>query len=446
VLTLELASADRDTAEVSNPYVAYSYAYPHKSAYGPLEPAIPLGPLWRGERRDALFLYVHLPFCEMRCGFCNLFTRAQADHDFVDAYLDKLEQQAQTISELLGDFAMARFAVGGGTPTYLTPRQLERLFDMVQRHLGVMPARLPTSVETSPKTATADGLAVLRARGVQRVSIGVQSFAEAEAHALGRPQSAVEVHAALERLRSFPILNIDLIYGHPAQTVASVLRSVRAALQYQPAELFLYPLYVRPGTGLGRQGLEPCEAGRTLDQYRAARDLLRAAGYDQISMRCFRAAAAATPEGPAYCCQRDGMVGLGCGARSYTAAVHYAGRFAVEAAAVQRLIDDWIAQPREALRCATWGLRLSADERRRRFVIQSLLQRDGLNRDAFQQTFGLPVEVCFPKLLHWEEQGFLTLTGGCWTVTERGLECSDYLGPALYSAACRAALEAFVVR
>jgi coproporphyrinogen III oxidase-like Fe-S oxidoreductase len=444
VRTLEMAPADSGRTDGGDPYVAYSYAYPHKSAYGPLEPPVLLESLWRGERRDALFLYVHLPFCEMRCGFCNLFTRAHADHDLVEAYLGQLEQQTQTVADLLGDFAVARFAVGGGTPTYLTPRQLERLFDMVQRHLGVTAARLPTSVETSPKTATAERLAVLRARGVRRVSIGVQSFDEAEAHAMGRPQAAGEVHTALERLRSFAVLNIDLIYGHPAQTVASVLRSVHAALQYQPAELFLYPLYVRAETGLGRQGLKRCEAGHTLGQYRAARDLLCAAGYEQISMRCFRAAGAATAEGPAYCCQRDGMIGLGCGARSYTHAIHYASRFAVEAVSVQRLIEDWLAQPPEALRYASWGLRLSEDERRRRFVIQSLLQRNGLSRDAFQQTFGLPVEVCFPELVRWEEQEFLTLIDGSWTATRRGLEYSDYLGPALYSAACRAALEAFV--
>src|SRR5512134_3564067 len=86
-----------------SPYAGYTYAYPHKTAYRPLERAEPLRRVWSDERRDALFLYVHIPFCEMRCGFCNLFTQAQPREDFVAAYLKTLQRQAERVASAIGD-------------------------------------------------------------------------------------------------------------------------------------------------------------------------------------------------------------------------------------------------------------------------------------------------------------------------------------------------------
>ena len=114
---------------------------------------------------------------------------------------------------------------------------------------------MPLSVETSPATATPDRLAVLAAHGVHRVSIGVQSFLDAEAHAAGRPQRRAEVERGAGRASAtagFPVLNLDLIYGIPGQTPQTWRDSLRAALAWQPEELYLYPLYVRPLTGLGQ--------------------------------------------------------------------------------------------------------------------------------------------------------------------------------------------------
>src|SRR5262249_2961118 len=152
---------------------------------------------------------------------------------------------------------------------------------MAEHTLGADLHAIPVAVETSPATAEPDKLALLRDRGVKRVSLGVQSFDEAEVAAAGRPQKTADVEAALDRLRAagFPTLNLDLIYGLPGQTVASWLASVRAALRWRPEELYLYPLYVRPLTGLGlsRHGWEDLRP----DCYREARALLQDAGYVQ---------------------------------------------------------------------------------------------------------------------------------------------------------------------
>lgn len=129
--------------------------------------------------------------------------------------------------------------------------------------MGADLSAVPLSVETSPSTATADRLAVLADRGTTRVSIGVQSFVDAEARAAVRPQHRSEVEAALGRIREagIPVLNIDLIYGIEGQTEDTWRTSLDAALAWSPEELYLYPLYVRPLTGLGRLGAAAQEAG-----------------------------------------------------------------------------------------------------------------------------------------------------------------------------------------
>ena len=111
------------------PYQHYVYAYPHKTAYRPLpRERASLRELWADEPKEALSLYFHIPFCEVRCGFCNLFTRIGAPDGLATAYLDALERQAAAVREALGDTARyANAAFGGGTPTFLQAAELERL-------------------------------------------------------------------------------------------------------------------------------------------------------------------------------------------------------------------------------------------------------------------------------------------------------------------------------
>jgi oxygen-independent coproporphyrinogen-3 oxidase len=414
-------------------YEGYAYAYPHKTAYRPLRPPVPLREAWAGERRDALFLYLHVPFCEMRCGFCNLFTLTRPKDGLADAYLAALRRQAVRVRDALDGANFARVAVGGGTPTFLDAGQLAGLFDVAEHTLGADLHAVPVAVETSPATAAPDKLALLRDRGVKRVSLGVQSFVEAEVAAAGRPQKTADVEAALDRLRAagFPTLNLDLIYGLPGQTVASWLASVRAALRWRPEELYLYPLYVRPLTGLGRSrhGWEDLRP----DCYREARALLQDAGYVQVSMRMFRGRHAPAEDGPVYCCQEDGMVGVGCGARSYTRALHYATEYAVRAPGIRELLADYVARTDEAFDRADFGFRLGPEEQRRRYVIQSLLSGEGLVLTAYRARFGTEALDDLPELGELEPLGLAARDAGRLRLTAAGVERSDTLGPWLYS-------------
>ncbi|MGE3819264.1 MAG: STM4012 family radical SAM protein [Isosphaeraceae bacterium] len=432
---------DARTPLDDSPYQGYLYSYPHKTSYRPLDPPVALGPLWEAERRDALFLYVHIPFCGMRCGFCNLFTRAGASEDAVARYLAALTRQARRVREALGDARFARFALGGGTPTYLDARSLDTVLDLAERVMGADLRAVPASVEVSPETVDAEKLNSLVTRGVDRISIGVETFDDAEASAVFRPQSVATVEKALDLIREAgpSILNVDLIYGLPGQSVASWVRSVDRALRRRPEELYLYPLYVRPLTGLERSGKSWDDL--RLACHREGRDLLISEGYEQVSMRMFRRIDAVEEAGPTYSCQDDGMVGLGCGARSYTQDLHYATEYAVAAKGVRAILDDYASRPDVRFDFADYGRRLGPEDQRRRFVLQGLLTCEGLNLASYEARFGASALDDLPELTTLVHLGLADLTAGVLRLSERGLERSDAVGPWLISEAVRQASE-----
>ncbi len=447
--TPELQAWEKELS--SAPYRSYLYSYPHKTAYRELSPPLSLEQLWAQERLESYFLYMHIPFCAARCGFCNLFTLPDKRLDVHKEYVDALERQAQEWAPLMQGTPFSRFAIGGGTPTLLAPDQLERLFNIAERVMGANLQETSISVETSPDTVTRDRLDILKSRGVDRVSMGIQSFIEAESKAIYRPQDPDLARQALELLSEyqFPLLNVDLIYGLPGQTVDSWLYSVNEALQYAPGEIFIYPLYVRENTILkpGQTGLEH---DIRMELYEAARERLKQAGYIQYSMRRFAKPFHTDKVLLPYSCQEEGMVGLGCGARSYTRHVHYASRYGVSSAATRSIIADYVSAERHDL--ADYGFVLNDQESRRRFVLKALLHREGLEQSAYVERFAsLPMED-LPELkqLIWTGMAVIEAVSSddsarlnVLRLTDRGMALSDSIGDWLISPEVYALMEGY---
>jgi oxygen-independent coproporphyrinogen-3 oxidase len=296
------------------------------------------------------------------------------------------------------------------------------------------------SVETSPETALPDRLAVLVGGGADRISIGVQSFVAAECRAVNRPQDPADVHRALAAIKAArpATLNIDLMYGLPGQTAASLDHTLAETLAYAPEELYLYPLYVRPLTTLGKK---PAPADDRVALYDHARAALLAAGYAQVSLRMFRRGGGGTP---AYCCQDDGMIGLGCGARSYARALHYSTEWAVGARSVRDIIDRWVERDDAAFAVADYGIALSVDEQRRRWLLLSLLSDAGLDLAAYRDRFAGDALAHFPALAELEARGWAT-RGATLALTPAGLARADAIGPALFSPDVRARMQEFAL-
>ena len=422
-----------------NPYIQYMYSYPHKTAYRSLS-GVSLkdyAPLLKGSGHG---LYLHIPFCQAKCGYCNLFSVTGQKEEKIERYLDTVERQSQQYQSLLAPYQteFSELVIGGGTPLLLSEWQLLRMFALLEKYFTFQKGR-ELIIETAPNQTDAKRLSILKQAKVTRVSMGIQSFSDQELRVLGRQHSAQRAREALALLKSyhFPCINVDFIYGIPGQSTEGLLASLKEALTYKPDEIFLYPLYIRDGVRMQRQLFEGkemvLEPEAALIQYREARDYLCAEGYRQDSMRRFvkgRAKRGYTE------CGMGTSLALGCGGRSYLGNLHFCTPYGVTQKDCLRQLEDY--EHTIDFGKITHGICLTSEELSRRWVIRHLLIRPGLEMKRYQEQFGRQAEEDFPILMQWKEEKYLKEvlegTRRYLTLTEKGMELSDYLGPQLISA------------
>ena len=415
-------------------YVSYMYSYPHKTAYRTLTPPVSLSPyLERLEGREAS-LYFHIPFCAHKCGYCNLFSQQCCDAERISLYLHTMRRQAEQLSVAAQGLKFTSFAVGGGTPLILDEGQLEELFCLAEL-FGVHPSRVFTSVETSPEYTQKSVLRQLRARGVERLSMGVQSFNETELKKLKRRPGLGTVVGALENIveAGFPQFNLVLIYGIEGQTVESFMRSLNTALTYRPNELFIYPLYVRPGTRINVRSTD--DIGYAI--YKSARELLVGQGFVQTSMRRFVRRETTETE---FSCGDEVMLSCGAGGRSYLGNLHYATPYAVRQQAIADEIDHYIRTT--DFMTAANGFLLSTEEMQIRFIIKNLMYHRGVDLAEYEKRFGeKPDRNLFRE---FTDRGWIEETGRIVRLTEEGMAYSDYIGQAFISPVVRKLMSEYV--
>ena len=415
-------------------YVSYMYSYPHKTAYRTLTPPVSLSPyLERLEGREAS-LYFHVPFCAHKCGYCNLFSQQCCDAERISLYLHTMRRQAEQLSVAAQGLKFTSFAVGGGTPLILDEGQLEELFCLAEL-FGVHPSRVFTSVETSPEYTQKSVLRQLRARGVERLSMGVQSFNETELKKLKRRPGLGTVVGALENIveAGFPQFNLDLIYGIEGQTVESFMSSLNTALTYRPNELFIYPLYVRPGTRIDVRSTD--DIGYAI--YKSARELLVGQGFVQTSMRRFVRRETTETE---FSCGDEVMLSCGAGGRSYLGNLHYATPYAVRQQAIADEIDHYIRTT--DFMTAANGFLLSTEEMQIRFIIKNLMYHRGVDLAEYEKRFGeKPDRNLFRE---FTDRGWIEETGRIVRLTEEGMAYSDYIGQAFISPVVRKLMSEYV--
>jgi len=198
-------------------------------------------------RRSGLVrhLYVHLPFCAHRCGYCDFVTvvgRRGEHAAYVDALLTEFEQERWRLAE-----GVETAFLGGGTPTFTETAALERI-------LSSLPVVEELTVEANPETVTPELAALLRRRGVNRVSLGAQTFQPRLLQVLERVAGPDDVRRAVYRLRDagFDNISLDLIYGIPGQTAADLERDLAEAIGLAPEHLSAYELEAKPGTRFTR--------------------------------------------------------------------------------------------------------------------------------------------------------------------------------------------------
>jgi putative oxygen-independent coproporphyrinogen III oxidase len=206
-------------------------------------------------------LYVHLPFCVHRCGYCDFVTavgRREEHGAYADALLAELEQERRRLAA-----RVETVFVGGGTPTFTEPAALARV-------LGALPRADELTVEANPETVTPELAALLRRSGVSRISVGAQSFRPHLLETLERVAGPDDVRRAVHTLRDagFDNVSLDLIYGIPGQSPADLEADLADAIALEPEHLSCYELEAKPGTRFTyAHGEELCRQAEAMEGY-----------------------------------------------------------------------------------------------------------------------------------------------------------------------------------
>ena len=281
-------------------------------------------------------IYLHVPFCTVRCGYCdfNTYTATElgpvggAKGASVATFVDAAIAELDLADEVLGAAPpVSTVFVGGGTPTLLPPEDLVRFLDAVRARWGLAPDAEVTT-EANPDSVTADSLRTLAEGGFTRVSLGMQSAVPEVLSTLDRTHDPVNVARAVTAARSAGLaVSLDLIYGTPGETLDQWRASLETALSLEPDHLSAYALTVEDGTKLAarvRRGELPTPTGDDeADKYELADELLAAAGYDWYEISNWsRTEAGRCRHNEAYW-RSDDWWGVGPGAHSHVAGVRW---------------------------------------------------------------------------------------------------------------------------
>lgn len=367
-----------------------------------------------------LSLYIHIPFCAGKCRYCGFYSTPYSSGR-ADEFLSGLQNEA---SRYRNDFSHRSFTsiyIGGGTPTVLSPSQLELLICVIAEYFPI-DDHAEFTIEANPNSVTSGKLSLLLAQGVNRLSLGVQSFSDRILQFLGRLHTGEQAADTfrLARIAGFGNIGIDLIYGIPGQTTTDWESTLGAAITLKPEHISVYSLSVDDGSQLLREA----EAGRfTLPDdevvaamYERAVQMLNKARYQQYEISNFSL--------PGYECrqnmnywERGEYLGLGPGAWSFISGTRYSNISDIIQYAQRLSNGDSVIDVRE-----TPG----PDPSARETILLRLRTMKGLDLRCFEIEFGA-------DLLHQLEKnavpllnaGLLRQSEGRLSLTERGILLSN---------------------
>ncbi|HTI52182.1 MAG TPA: radical SAM family heme chaperone HemW [Planctomycetaceae bacterium] len=360
--------------------------------------------------------YLHVPFCRHRCGYCD-FTLVAGRDDLVDAYLAALEIE---LAALAAPQPVQTLFLGGGTPTHLDAAQLDRLLALAHRWFALEGAA-EFSVEANPAGLSDDKLDVLARWGVNRISLGVQSFDAEILQTLERDHDAAIVADTIARLqRRFSNISLDLIFGVPGQTLPLWRETIERAVALGPQHISTYGLTFEKGTAFwsrrakGTFAQVPEEMERSM--YAAAMEDLTAAGFEQYELSNFAR--------PGYSCRHNETYwaglpyfGFGPGAARYLK-----GRRETN----HRSVVTWLARVRAGRSPIGDSEELAPEDRAREALVLGLRRTRGVDRDEFLAATGVAVETLTAgRLESYVDAGLVEETPAILRLTRSGRFLAD---------------------
>lgn len=359
-------------------------------------------------------IYLHIPFCKSRCIYCGFFstTSLQKRHDYVDAVVEELRQRRS----FLANQPIDTIYFGGGTPSQLPPEELERMLDAIY-HLYNVREGAEVTLEGNPDDLTPSFLQRIRQMGVNRLSMGVQSFDDARLRFLHRRHTAAQAIQAVRDVQAagFTNLSIDLMFGFPGQTLDQWKQDVQIALSLQVQHLSAYSLMYEEGTVLERMlsagEITEVDEEVSLQMYEYLMDALEAAGYEHYELSNFALPGRQSRHNSSYW-HGIPYLGVGAGAHSYDGYDRF-----YHPDALEPYMADVLSLEVE---------HLSTHERYDEFVFTALRTSEGLSLSALEKQFGVAAkEYCLQNAQRHLKAGLLSHTGDILCLTRHGLFISN---------------------
>jgi oxygen-independent coproporphyrinogen III oxidase len=365
-------------------------------------------------------LYIHIPFCKTKCGYCDFYsvTGASKIPDFIKALLHEMEMYR-------GKFhSFDTVYVGGGTPSVLSVGQLEALLEGARERFSLLP-ETEVTLEANPGDLHPAFLEALRRTGINRLNIGVQSFDEKVLQFLGRRHSAGEAASTFRHAREagFENIGLDLIYGIPGQDMTSWMRTLDQVLAFSPEHLSCYQLTLEPRTPLGRRH-EKGEwelPGEELqfDFFMKTAERLEAGGYTQYEVSNFAKGTLFLSRHNQKYWDHTPYLGLGPAAHSFLDNRRWWNH---------RSLDRYMADLNTGKPPVAETESLTTDQLRLEALFLGLRTSRGIDLQRFHNTFQYDLvaeqKEVLPRL---QEEGFVLLQDGYLIPTRAGLAVADRL-------------------
>jgi putative oxygen-independent coproporphyrinogen III oxidase len=371
-------------------------------------------------------LYVHIPWCQSKCPYCDFNSHAATswpEEQYTRALICELENRAGTPS-YSGQRVKTIF-FGGGTPSLFDPKSIGGIIDAANRVCGIE-NDAEITLEANPGTVDLAKLAGMRAAGVNRISFGAQSFNAATLKFLGRIHSADETRAAarMAHRAGFDRLNLDLIFAVPGQTVADVLFDIESVAALDPDHISAYNLTFEEGTAfftdLKRGRIKQLATDEQAAMYQTVREEIPRRGYAMYEISNYAPPGHEARHNLTYW-RGDTYLGIGAGAHSYAGDGRGGQRWWNE-----KLPARYIGAIEERQNAEAGAESIDEATAQSEFVFLNLRLRDGFALADFQKRFGRNFECIFGSVATpLFNNGLLTLVGGRIKLTDRGLEMAD---------------------
>lgn len=370
-----------------------------------------------------LSLYIHIPWCVRKCPYCDFNSHEVRDEIPEAAYIDALLVDLEQDLPLVWGRVVETVFIGGGTPSLLSPAAIGQLLDGVRARLPLIPAAEIT-LEANPGTVDREHFAGFRAAGINRLSLGIQSFDPDMLAHIGRIHDGQEAHAAIEAARSagFDNLNLDLMFGLPGQDTSSALADLQAAICHRPEHLSWYELTIEPNTWFYRHPPQRADDDELWVMQQQGNELLQAADFTRYEVSAWSRRGRQCRHNRNYW-QFGDYLGIGAGAH---AKLTDAATQTVTRYARVRHPRNYLEQAGTEQRIDTTRV-LAADDVVFEYALNALRLDAGFTAAAFSAATGLSYSRMEPAVTAAIEAGFLVTDHDCIHTTPRGQRYLDEL-------------------